>query len=74
MRIASCPKLPPANLGRGARSARTKKVGDKNNLVTEVICVWRAYIVASEQEIEEAHAKPTSEYDLFVNLMKGATL
>ena len=52
----------------------TKKVGDKNNLVTEVICVWRAYIVDSEQEIEEEHAKPTSEYDLFVNLMKGATL
>ena len=48
----------------------TAKVGNKNNVVTEVMCIWRAYIEDSEQEIEE-DVVSTSEYDFMVKMMTG---
>jgi hypothetical protein len=41
----------------------------KDVKVTEVMCIWRAYIVGSEQDVEEDGGDAASEYDMLLELM-----
>ena len=52
----------------------TSKVGDKDNTVTKVMCIWRVCIDKSLQQIDEDNGQPASNLDMMVNLMKGATI
>lgn len=49
-------------------------VAGEDNRITEVLCVWRAYIEGSEESVEdedEDGEEPTTDYDLMVKMMKG---
>ena len=55
----------------------SKRVGSKNNHITEVICIWRAYIVGTEDEIEEeSHQSSTnkSNFDMMLSMMAGCKM
>jgi len=49
-----------------------KKVADKDCKYTEVVCIWRAYIVDSEEDIEpENAATKDTNCDLMLKTMQG---
>ena len=53
------------------------KVGDiTENKTTEVMCVWRAYIVDSVEDVEEDDTAPVADddYDLMVQMLNGNTI
>lgn len=55
----------------------TRMVGKKQNVVNEVMCVWRAYIVGSETEVDEAQAATgtgNAQYDIMLKMMEDSTL
>lgn len=53
------------------KSSRT--IDGRKQEVTEVMCVWRAYIIGSSQEIRATAAK-TNDYDLMLKMMKGNSI
>lgn len=46
-------------------------VGGYKQTVTEVMVIWRAYIVGSAVDIVDTKAKTKSDYDIMVEMMKG---
>lgn len=52
-----------------------KTINKEKRTVTEVMVVWRAFIVGSLQDIEEdAPSSSTSDFDMMVQLMNGAKI
>ena len=50
-------------------------IGNERRKVTELVCVWRAYIEGSLQEVEEENNTTTdSDYELMLKMMNGATI
>ena len=50
------------------------KIGDDTKKVTEVICIWRAFIVGTEQDIEEESSNNKSDYEMLLGLMKKSKI
>ena len=49
-------------------------IDGKDQMVTRVFCIWRAYIVGTETDVKQATVKKDTNYDLMVKLMAGTKI